>query len=90
VKVDHPLDPEKNQWGAVELAARYHTLAFDPRVFDTGFASRDSSARVAHAWTIGLTWHFARRVESTRELRKNDVRGRRAPTAATWRPKGSS
>jgi phosphate-selective porin OprO/OprP len=75
VKVDHPLDPEKNQWGAVELAARYQTLAFDPRVFDTGFASRDSSARVARAWTIGLTWHFARRVKALVNYEKTTFEG---------------
>lgn len=64
VKVDHPLDPADNQWGAVELAARYHSLRFDPRVFDSGFADRAESARVAQAFTLGLTWHFARRVRA--------------------------
>jgi phosphate-selective porin OprO/OprP len=64
VKVDHPLDPEKNQWGAVELAARYHAIAFDPRVFETGFADRTASARAARAYTLGLTWHFARRLRA--------------------------
>jgi phosphate-selective porin OprO/OprP len=64
VKVDHALDPEKNHWGAVELSARYHAIAFDPRVFDSGFADRTESARAARAYTLGLTWHFARRLRA--------------------------
>jgi phosphate-selective porin OprO/OprP len=62
VKVDQPLDPAKNQWGAVELSARYQAIYFDPRVFDSGFADRSASARVARAYTLGATWHFARRL----------------------------
>jgi phosphate-selective porin OprO/OprP len=64
VKVDKPLDPAKNQWGAFELSARYHSIIFDPRVFNTGFADRSSSARVARAYTLGATWHFARRLRA--------------------------
>jgi phosphate-selective porin OprO/OprP len=75
VKVDHPLDPAANHWGAFELAARYHTLRFDPRVFDTGFADRDSSARLARAWTLGFTWHFARRVRGLVNYEKTTFEG---------------
>jgi len=64
VKVDSPLDPKQNHWGSVELAARYHSLRFDPRVFRTGFADPASSARLASAYTLGLTWHFARRLRA--------------------------
>ncbi|HEX6272072.1 MAG TPA: porin [Polyangiaceae bacterium] len=64
VRVDHPLDPAASRWGAVELAARFHSIAFEPRVFDTGFADRDASAESARAYTLGATWHFARRVRA--------------------------
>jgi phosphate-selective porin OprO/OprP len=64
VKLEKPLDPTKNQWGAFELSARYHAIHFDPRVFDSGFADRSSSARVARAYTLGATWHFARRLRT--------------------------
>jgi phosphate-selective porin OprO/OprP len=75
VKVDHPLDPKSNHWGAVELAARYHTLHFDPRVFDTGFADPSSSVRLARAWTLGLTWHFARRLRALVNYEKTTFEG---------------
>jgi phosphate-selective porin OprO/OprP len=64
VKLEKPLDPAKNQWGALELSARYHAIHFDPRVFDSGFADRSASARVARAYTLGATWHFARRLRA--------------------------
>jgi phosphate-selective porin OprO and OprP len=75
VKVDRPLDPEKSQWGAVELAARFHSLRFDPRVFRTGFADRSASARVARAWTLGATWHFAKRVRALVNYERTDFEG---------------
>jgi phosphate-selective porin len=64
VTVDRPLDPAVSGWGAVELAARFHSIAFEPRVFESGFADRDASARVARAYTLGATWHFARRLRA--------------------------
>jgi phosphate-selective porin OprO/OprP len=64
VTVDHPIDPALNHWGAFELAARFHSIAFDPRVFDSGFADPADSARVARAYTIGGTWHLARRIRA--------------------------
>jgi phosphate-selective porin OprO and OprP len=75
VKVDRPLDPEKSQWGAVELAARFHSLRFDPRVFRTGFADPSESARVARAWTLGVTWHFAKRVRALVNYERTDFEG---------------
>lgn len=51
-----PFRPGEGGWGAVELAARYHTLEVDGDVFAGGFASIAASARKASAWTVGANW----------------------------------
>ena len=78
VKVDHPLDPMENHWGAVELAARFHTIAFDPRVFDNGI--RRSGRVGARRARLHARRNMALRASRprARELRTHDVRGRRA------------
>jgi phosphate-selective porin OprO/OprP len=43
-------------FGAVEVAARYHALAFDEDAFPT-FANPSSSAQEARAWSVGLNWY---------------------------------
>jgi phosphate-selective porin OprO/OprP len=54
----HPrrmFDPEKHEWGALALTARYGGLAVDPAVFALGFAAPGSSRQVNVA-TIGAIW----------------------------------
>lgn len=42
-------------WGALQIAARYHTLEVDEAVRLLGFAAPGTSLK-AEAWTIGLNW----------------------------------
>jgi phosphate-selective porin OprO/OprP len=44
-------------WGALQIAARYHTLRIDDAAFTLGFAAPGSS-RKAEAWTVGLNWYL--------------------------------
>jgi len=44
-------------WGAVQVAARYHTLEVDDEAFTLGFAAPGAS-RKAEAWTAGLNWYL--------------------------------
>lgn len=44
--------------GAIQIAARYHTLTVDARAFALGFASAESSPK-AEAWTLGVTWFWS-------------------------------
>lgn len=53
-----PFRPSDGTWGALEFAARYHTLAVDDDVFASGFASLAASAREARAWTVGTNWYL--------------------------------
>jgi phosphate-selective porin OprO/OprP len=51
-----PFRPAEGTWGALEIAARFHRLEVDRDVFAAGFASLNSSASRADAWTLGLNW----------------------------------
>lgn len=53
------FDPGRGQWGAVEVAARYHALEVDVRAFEAGFAAAGAS-RTARAWTFGVNWYLSR------------------------------
>lgn len=55
--------PSRGQWGAVELAARYHELHVDADAFDLGFADAAVSAEAAKAWALGLNWYVNRWVK---------------------------
>jgi phosphate-selective porin OprO/OprP len=44
-------------WGAVQIAARYHTLEVDPAAVRLGFATPGSST-TADAWSVGLNWYL--------------------------------
>jgi phosphate-selective porin OprO/OprP len=59
VKVETPLEPEAGTFGAFELAARYHSIRVGDLAYRRAFASRNSAAALARAFTIGGTWHFA-------------------------------
>jgi phosphate-selective porin OprO/OprP len=45
-------------WGAFEVAARYGVLDVDNAAFDRGFASINSQASEARAWTLGVNWYL--------------------------------
>lgn len=51
------FDFGNGHFGALQIAARYHTLAVDKRALTLGFASAGVS-RKAEAWTVGLNWYL--------------------------------
>jgi phosphate-selective porin OprO/OprP len=53
-----PFDPQKKNWGALEIAARYGELHPDENAFPT-FAAAGSSVTSAKAWGGGIIWHLA-------------------------------
>jgi phosphate-selective porin OprO/OprP len=53
-----PFDPNKRNWGALELAARYGELHPDESAFPT-FAAVGNSVKSAKAWGAGIKWHLA-------------------------------
>jgi len=55
----NPFDPDKHQWGAFELAARWSELRVDQDAFPT-FSNLSTSATRAQAWTLGLNWYLNR------------------------------
>lgn len=58
----HAFAHSANQWGALEIAARYGVLTVDDAAFPA-FASAATSVREAKAWAVGVTWHFARAIQ---------------------------
>ena len=80
--------------GAVQIAARYHTLSVDEEAFTLGFASPGSS-RKADAWTIGLNWYLTQNFRYTvnveRTVFDDDPSGpRRAEHAMMFRHRSTS
>ncbi|MBI2503480.1 MAG: porin [Candidatus Latescibacteria bacterium] len=53
------FDPGKGQWGALELAGRFHKLAIDKDAYPI-FANPKKSASSATAWSLGLNWHLSK------------------------------
>jgi phosphate-selective porin OprO/OprP len=51
------FDFGNGHWGALQIAARYHTLQIDEAAFTRRFAAAGSS-RKAEAWTVGLNWYL--------------------------------
>jgi phosphate-selective porin OprO/OprP len=55
----HPFNPRDNNWGALQLVARYAELDVDKAAFPV-FANPATSASEAHAWAVGLNWYLNR------------------------------
>jgi phosphate-selective porin OprO/OprP len=51
------FDVGSGNLGAVQVAARYHTLKVDEQAIARGLAAPGSS-RTADAWTVGLNWYL--------------------------------
>jgi phosphate-selective porin OprO/OprP len=51
------FDFGNGNFGAFQIAARYHTLKVDDRAFTLGLAAAGSSEK-ADAWTVGLNWYL--------------------------------
>ncbi len=61
VTPSRPLDPQKGQWGAFDIAARVGELqVVDGSLFEAGFADPTKSARRARSAGVGADW-FANR-----------------------------
>lgn len=61
VTPDHPFDPSKHQWGAVDVAARVGELRIvDAGTLDNGFADPNKSARRAWSAGAGTDWFLNR------------------------------
>lgn len=59
-----PFDPRKNQWGALQLVARYAALDVDDEAFKQGFANPAKSADTATAWAVGLNWYLNKNIRA--------------------------
>ncbi len=60
VKPKHPFDPATGDWGALELAARYHELNIDPLAFPTFATSAVGVQQKASAWGAGINWYLSK------------------------------
>lgn len=58
------FDPRAGHWGAVQVAARYHTLNVDNEAVRLGWVAAGSS-RSAAAWTLGVNWYLTSNVRCT-------------------------
>lgn len=56
------FDASRGQWGAIEVAARYHTLDVDAAAFEVG-AVAPGASRTVDAWTIGVNWYLSRNLK---------------------------
>lgn len=57
------VDFGAGNWGAFQIAARYHALAVDEQAIALGFAAAGAS-RQAEGWTLGLNWYLTGNVRS--------------------------
>lgn len=51
------FDFGNGNWGAIQIAARYHTLSVEDDAVSLGFAAAGSSTE-AKAWTLGVNWYW--------------------------------
>ncbi len=51
------FDFGNGHWGALQIAARYHTLEIDPLAFTSDFVAVGSSRKI-EAWTVGVNWYL--------------------------------
>lgn len=56
VRPARPFDPSRGEWGAFQVAARYHVLDLDPRARVLGFTS--ASALGVRSFGAGLNWYL--------------------------------
>jgi phosphate-selective porin OprO and OprP len=56
------FDPSNHGWGAVELAVRTGEFSVDHGLYNYGFATESTSARIAKEWVGGVNWYLNRMV----------------------------
>lgn len=74
VKPKRPFDPAAGNWGALEVAGRYHQLEVDQDTFPT-FADAAKSAEKATAWGVGLNWYLNSNVKAVINYEETDFDG---------------
>jgi phosphate-selective porin OprO and OprP len=70
-----PFDPDRGQWGALEIAARVHCLELDRQGFESGLLDPAISVRRAFAWAVGLNWILTRNVKQVVDFERATFRG---------------
>lgn len=61
-------------WGAFQVAARYHALEIDRAVVTRGLAAPGSS-RTAEGWTVGLRWYLTPNLSYTFNFERTEFDG---------------
>ena len=89
VRPRHSFDFGHGHLGALQVGARYHTLAVDEGAIGLGLPSAGSS-RKAEAWTVGLNWYLTPHLKyvvnfERTEFDGNAVAARRAENALAFR-----
>jgi phosphate-selective porin OprO/OprP len=59
------FDPRNHGWGAVELAVRTGQFGADHGLYNYGFATAATSARIAKEWVGGVNWYLNRIVRTS-------------------------
>jgi len=78
----HPFNPRANQWGALQLVARYADLDVDDNAFPI-FANPAASASEAKAWAVGLNWYLNKNIRVNTSFSRTTFEGKLNPTVAT-------
>ena len=58
------IETGNGNWGAFQVAARYHALEVDDEAFARGLAAPGAS-RKAESWTVGLNWYLTGNIRHT-------------------------
>ena len=74
VRPDHPFEPEKHTWGALQLAARYHVLTLDRTAFLLGFAAPGASTQ-AKSFAVGANWYLNRLIKWVVDYERTEFEG---------------
>ena len=83
------FDFGNGNWGAFQVAARYHALTVDEDAVTLGFSAPGAS-RQAESWTLGLNWYLTGNVRYTFNFERTVFDGdpdgaRRAENALAFR-----
>ena len=83
------FDFGNGNWGAFQVAARYHELRIERDAFTFNLAAAAAS-RTAESWTVGLNWYLTGNLRYTFNFERTVFDGsadgpRRAENAAAFR-----
>jgi phosphate-selective porin OprO and OprP len=71
-----PFDLRKNQWGALQLVARYGELDIDNRAFKGSvYADPTKSATGAQTWSAGLNWYLNKSIRANASFSHTEFDG---------------